>query len=190
MIAFERLKKSFKDWSQIKDVSRKKIAAIIKTACLANQKSDTIKRLVNYLIEKNGAADLNYLAPMSDDEIFIELKKLKGIGVKTVSCLLLFGLKRNSFPVDTHIHRICNRLGLVYTKNANETFFEMKGLVPKGKEYSFHVELIRHGRNICKASKPECYCCCLVDFCDYEEKNWTKKIKLNTKENIFILNQI
>ena len=190
MVAFEALKETFKDWNQLKNVSRKKIANIIKSAGLSNQKSDTIKNLINYLIKKNGVATLSYLTQMSDEEIFIELKQLKGIGIKTISCLLLFGLKRNSFPVDTHIHRISNRLGLVHTKNANETFFEMKDLVPKGKEYSLHVELIRHGRDICRPSKPECYLCRLVDLCDYEEKNWTKKIKLNTKENIFILNQI
>jgi endonuclease-3 len=190
MIAFEALKKRFKDWNQLKSVPRKMIANIIKPAGLSNQKSDTIKNLINFLVKKNGNASLNYLTQMSDDEIFTELKKLKGIGVKTISCLLLFGLKRNSFPVDTHIHRICNRLGLVNTKNANETFFEMKELVPKGKEYSLHVGLIRHGRNTCKASKPECYLCGLVDLCDYEEKNWTKRIKLNTKENIFILDKI
>jgi endonuclease-3 len=190
ILAFEGLKKTFKDWNQLKNVPKKKIANIIKLAGLSNQKSDTIKNLINYLVKKNGTANLNYLSKMSDDEIFTELQKLKGIGVKTISCLLLFGLKRNSFPVDTHIHRICNRLGLVNTKNANETFFQMKELVPKGTEYSFHVELIRHGRNICKASKPECYSCQIVDLCIYEEKNWTKKIKLNTKKNIFILNQI
>ena len=190
MVAFEALKKTFEDWNQLKGVSKKKIADIIKPAGLSNRKSDSIKNLVDYLIKKNGTADLNYLVHMSDDEIFTEFKKLKGIGIKTISCLLLFGLKRNSFPVDTHIHRICNRLGLINTKDANDTFFEMKELVPKGKEYSFHVELIRHGRDTCKASKPNCYYCHLVDLCDYKEKNLTKKNKIEYKKNIFILNQI
>jgi endonuclease III len=129
---------------------------------------------------------------MSDEEIFIELGALKGIGNKTISCLLLFGMDRNSFPVDTHIHRICNRIGIVDTKNANDTFSEMRSIVKKGKEYSLHVELIRFGRNVCKSRNPECYNCKLIDICDFENKNWKKPSKelAVKKENIFILNKI
>jgi len=159
---------------------------------LAKQKSAVIKNLIKYLDDSYGKVDLEYLSVRTDEEIFKELGALKGIGNKTISCLLLFGLGRKSFPVDTHIHRICNRTGLVTTKNADDTYKEMKRLVPKGKEYCFHVGLIKFGREVCKARLPECYDCRIIDYCELENKNMVKPLlkKAVKKENIFILNKI
>jgi endonuclease III len=190
--AYENLKSSYPEWDELLKVPVSKIERLIKIGGLAKQKSNVIKNLILYLKNKNGKVDLNYLLEMDDDRIFEELVTIKGIGKKTISCLLLFGMHRHSFPVDTHIHRICNRLGIVKTKNADETYSEMCFLVPRGKEYSLHVELIRFGREVCKARNPECYNCKLIDLCEMEDKNWKKpsKEKTGRKESIFILNKI
>ena len=190
--AYGNLKTAYPVWEVLLKVPQTRIAKLIQIGGLAKQKSEVIKNLIKYLHIRNGKVDLNYLLKMSDEEIFSELGALKGIGNKTISCLLLFGMNKNSFPVDTHIHRICNRIGLVNTKNANETYLEMKSLVPQGKEYSFHIELIRFGRNICSAKNPECYNCQLIDICDYENKNWKrpKKESATKRKNVFILNKI
>jgi endonuclease III len=190
--AYENLKASYSNWEKLLSVSQPRIAKLIQIGGLANQKSLVIKNLVKYLQKRNRKVDLDYLLKMSDEEIFEELGTIKGIGNKTISCLLLFGMNRNSFPVDTHIHRICNRIGIVNTKNANDTYSEMKLVVPKGKEYSLHVGLIRFGRDVCKARNPECFKCQLIDICNYENKNWKKPSKelAVKKENIFILNKI
>jgi endonuclease III len=190
--AYENLKKAYPEWIQLLRVSISRIEKLIKIGGLAKQKSSVIKNLIVYLKKRNGTVDLDYLLKMTEAEIFEELGAIKGIGKKTISCLLLFGMHRNSFPVDTHIHRICNRLGIVKTKSANETYSEMRILVPKGKEYVLHIEMIRFGREVCKARNQECFNCKLIDLCDFEDKIMKKtlKNKIVKKENIFILNKI
>jgi endonuclease-3 len=98
------------------------------------------------------------------------LLSMKGVGKKTAACVLVFSLGRDAFPVDTHVHRICNRLGLVRTKSADQTYDAMKGIVPKGGAYSFHVSLIRFGRETCKSNKPLCRTCPLFDECMFPER--------------------
>jgi endonuclease-3 len=116
----------------------------------------------------NRRLDLSFTRKMSNDEIYELLCRIKGVGVKTVSILLAFGLGRDVFPVDTHVNRICIRLGLVPEKSAPEkTHRLMAGLVPKGKAYSFHLNLIRLGKTICLARKPRCAVCPLNRICPY-----------------------
>jgi endonuclease-3 len=95
--------------------------------------------------------------------------QLKGIGVKTMSVVLTFSCGKDIFPVDTHVHRLCKRIGLVApdTASAEKTFHLMKNRVPEGKAFSFHLNLINHGRTVCKARKPQCDQCPLTGYCDY-----------------------
>jgi len=188
--AYNNLKTSVKKWEDILKFSEKKISKLIEVAGLNNQKSKTIKNLLTYLNKKYGKVDLEFLKKLSNEEIFSELKKINGIGTKTISCLLLFGLKRNIFPVDTHIHRIMNRLGIVKTKNANDTFNFLKELIPNGKEYCLHVSLIQFGREVCKSNKPLCNYCHFISYCDYKQKNiYSNYINIKRK-NVIILNEI
>jgi endonuclease III len=107
---------------------------------------------------------------MADEEAMDYLLAMKGVGSKTAACVLVFSLGRDVFPVDTHIHRICNRLALVKTKSADETFDAMKWLVPAGQGYSFHVNLIQFGRRTCRANNPLCGQCVLYDECTFPLK--------------------
>ena len=116
-------------------------------------------------------ADLQLLRKKSDDEIFEELLSLDGVGLKTAACVLVFLLGRDVFPVDTHIHRICNHLGLTPNcKTPENTFERMKVVVPKGRAYTFHINLIRLGREVCKARNPLCGNCPLYGDCEWGEK--------------------
>lgn len=188
--AYNNLKASVKKWDELLKFSEKKISKLIEVAGLNNQKSKTIKNLLTFLKTKYGEINIDFFNKLSDEEIFKELKQINGIGTKTISCLLLFGLKRNVFPVDTHIHRIMNRLGIVKTKNANDTYTSVKDLIPKGKEYCLHVSLIQFGREICKSNKPLCYNCYFIKFCDYKIKNFKPNFKSIRKKNVIILNEI
>ncbi len=107
---------------------------------------------------------------MSDNEAMEYLLGMKGVGSKTAACVLVFSLGRDVFPVDTHIHRICNRLGLVKSKSADETFEAMKPNLPPSRGYSFHVNLIHFGRQLCRSRNPLCARCFLFDECVYPEK--------------------
>lgn len=189
--AFKSLKTSLPTWESVYSAPANKIEKLILIAGLSNQKTKTIKNILDHVYKVNSNLNLRHLVKKSDEEVFTELLAIKGVGKKTVACLLLFGMDRDVFPIDTHIHRISNRVGLVKTRDADSTFEEMKSLVPSGKAYSLHVGMIKFGREICTSRNPLCYKCPLIDYCDYEEKNWdyrrSDEIK---KKNVFILNKI
>ncbi|MCX6165491.1 MAG: endonuclease III, partial [Ignavibacteriae bacterium] len=123
-------------------------------------------------------------------EVYSELIRFKGIGVKTASCVLVFSLGREVFPVDTHIHRVLNRLGIVKTKSAEETFEKAKEIIPSKKKYFLHRAIIMFGRNICRANNPFCGSCFLYKNCSYEYKNKESKKKSNLENNFLILDSI
>ena len=168
--AYVALRKKFPTWKKVAGAPVGAIASAIRVGGMKNQKSKRIKALLKKILEKNGSYNLDVLKGMSNDDVIEMLTSFNGIGYKTAACVLLFSLRREVFPVDTHIHRICNRLALVETKTPEKTFEDMKPLVPKGKAYSFHTNLIRFGRTVCIAQRPRCGQCPLYDVCDYTQK--------------------
>jgi endonuclease-3 len=187
--AFINLKENFKTWDELIDTPIKGIKDSIRVCGLANTKARQIKLMLKNMKRNYGSLDLSFLRKMDNDKIYNELLQYEGLGVKTISCVLVFSMGRDVFPVDTHVHRILNRLGVVETKTAEKTFEKASQIIPEGKKYSFHTNLIKFGRNICKASKPLCYLCFLYRYCKFEEKSFYKKqrISLKNKENNFII---
>jgi len=183
--AYQNLKEKYKTWEAVAEHTPSKIARIIKVAGLAKQKSKAIKSVLMGLKERNKKISLNYLNKLGDEEVIAELIKFNGVGVKTASCVLLFSMNRNICPVDTHVHRTLNRIGLVNTNSPEKTFYKIIGNIPNGAAHSFHTNLIRLGREICKPSKPKCTICPLIKKCNYDFKNFD----LHTvhKKNDFML---
>jgi len=108
---------------------------------------------------------------VGSEEVLTALVELNGVGVKTAACVLLFSLGRDIFPVDVHVHRLCKRLGMVPgTASAEKTFETMSRLVPRGKAYSLHTNLIRLGRTLCRPRDPKCGQCPLFGECTYKGK--------------------
>jgi endonuclease III len=169
--AWLSLKKQFSSWEQVAAAPVRAVAASIAVGGLKNQKAQRIKMILRSIRTERGSYDLEFLRSMSNQEVMLYLMSMKGVGTKTAACVLVFSLGRDVFPVDTHIHRICNRLGLVETKSADGTFESMEGLVPRGRAFSFHVNLIRFGRETCKAGKPLCGQCSLFEYCIFEKKD-------------------
>ena len=178
--AYRNLKKKYKSWEELSDASRKEIESVIRVAGLGKQKSASIKNFLSTLKKKNGKLNLQYIKKMSDDEILNELTTIKGIGVKTASCVLLFSLDRNICPVDTHVHRTLNRIGLVKTKTPDKTFEQIKDHLPDGIAHQFHTHLIMLGREICKPAKPSCSVCPLLKVCEFESKNLESTSRVRT----------
>ena len=170
--AYKNLKKKYKSWQELADAPRNKIEQTIKVAGLGKQKSAAIKNFLVTLKKNNGSLNLQYIKKMSDKEILNELTSIKGIGVKTASCVLLFSLDRNVCPVDTHVHRTLNRISLVKTKTPDKTFEKINGKLPEGIAHQFHTNLIKLGREICKPAKPLCTLCPLLKICKFEKKNY------------------
>ena len=183
--AYENLKKRFPDWEMIVHARITSIEKEIKVAGLYKQKAKAIKEFVKDLKAKQKKISLNHLLEKDDQSILEELVNYNGVGFKTASCLLLFALERNVCPVDTHVHRIVNRLGIVSEKTPDKTYFALNEDFPPKIAHRFHTNLIRFGRAICKPKNPLCYKCPLVDDCEFEEKNF--EIKSNIKQRDFML---
>ncbi len=187
--AFMNLKNSFETWDDVADAPINMIKDSIKVCGLTNTKARQIKEMLKQMRVNYGSLDLSFLNKMKDDKVYDELLQYDGLGVKTVSCVLAFSLGRDVFPVDTHVHRILNRLGLVQTNTAEKTFEDIKDEIPKGKKPTFHTNLIKFGRNICKATTPLCSICFLYSECEFPEKEIyrDREIPLNVSENNFII---
>jgi len=183
--AFKNLKAKSKSWNEIEKLKVKEIEHLIKVAGLGKQKSAAIKNVLSSLLKNNGKINLNHLKKMNDDEILKELTQYLGVGIKTASCVLQFSLRRNICPVDTHVHRTLNRIGIVKTTTPDKTFDAIKGYMPEGIAHSFHTNLIRLGREICKSQNPVCIICPLSKICKFEHKNFAKMN--SSKQNSFML---
>jgi len=183
--AFKNLKEKYKKWEDVARLTRPSIERLIKVAGLGKQKSAVIKNILNGLLKSKGKISLNHIKRLDDEEILDELTSYNGIGIKTASCVLLFSLDRNICPVDTHVHRTLNRIGLVNTSSPEKTFYSINGNLPTKAAHQFHTNLIRLGREICKAQNPSCSICTLQKICVFPNKNLEKVIV--SKENSFML---
>lgn len=183
--AYRNLKENFKCWDELVPLKPRQIEKYIRIAGLGKQKSKAIYEILQSLKKKDKGISLDHIKANIDEEILDELTSYKGVGVKTASCVLLFSLERNVCPVDTHVHRTLNRIGIVKTNSPEKTFYEIFDSIPDGAAHSLHTNLIRLGREICKPAKPLCSICPLLKVCAYEYKNLTKDIK--SKKNDFML---
>ena len=166
--AYRRLKNQFPRWGDILNAKRRVVVEALRPGGLARQKAKRIVDILQWLRKREGKVSLTFLKRMEEEEIKETLGELKGIGPKTVHCLLLFGLGREAFPVDTHILRAGKRLGFVPQEiDAEKAHAWMAPLVPQGKALSLHINLIRHGRFVCKAKRPRCADCVLNVECLY-----------------------
>jgi endonuclease-3 len=160
--AYQRLKKRFPHWKDVLGAKTKRIVSAIRPGGLAEQKAKRIHEILHWIKEREGRLSLSFLKKMDSEEIKKSMGALKGIGPKTLHCLLLFGLRREVFPVDTHILRIGRRLGFIPEgMGAEKAHSWMVPFVPRGKSLSLHLNLIRFGREICKARNPSCSTCFL-----------------------------
>lgn len=164
--AYASLRKQFTTWEDLANARETAIARAIAVSGLANQKARTIKNLFKFLQHEWDSLTLDPITSLPDDEAIATLTQIPGIGIKTAAVTLLFSCRRDIFVVDTHVHRLCNRIGLVKTRARNETFRLMREIVPDGKSFSLHVNMIRLGREICRAQKPRCADCPVEKLCD------------------------
>lgn len=165
---FNNLKARFPTWENVLNADETVIADAIKLGGLANQKARVIKQLLENVKAEQNTLDLSFLDGLSTREAVTYLKKFRGIGPKTIACTLLFACHKNVFPLDTHIFRVLRRVGIVPQKCSDERAHEiLDRVVPPGKFYSLHVNLIRLGRKICRPKEPFCERCPIIEYCDY-----------------------
>lgn len=169
--AWAGLWRHFDSWEEVAAAPVDKIAAAIKIGGLHKVKAKRIKEILQRVREERGAFDLDYLRKLDMNEARAELGNYKGVGAKSINCILLFSLGLPAFPVDTHVHRILRRLGIVETKDLAKANRDVQQYVPDEIAYPLHMNVIRYGREVCNAQRPKCWDCSIVDLCGYEPKN-------------------
>lgn len=164
--AFDELKRRFRDWEAVRRATVERIAEAIRVAGLANQKAPRIKAVLQRLHDERGELSLEFLHDWPLDEAVEYLRRFPGVGPKTIACVLLFACRKPILPVDTHVHRVSQRLGLIGEKtNEAKAHVELARLIPAERVLDFHIQLIRHGREVCSARKPNCTECVLLERC-------------------------
>ncbi len=179
--AFDNLKKTFANgtegvaWEKVVEAPAKKVAEAIRTGGLANQKSERIRQVLKWVGEEFGGYDLDPICGMDPLDAIRLLTKRKGIGVKTVAVVLAFSCGADVFPVDVHVHRVCKRVGFVGEKDsAEKTFWIMRDIVPKGKAFGLHMNMIRLGRTTCRPKNPDHGNCPIRRHCDFNLESGMK----------------
>lgn len=164
--AFEGLRSVFPTWGAVVRAPTRAVADAIRSGGLADTKAPRIQAILREIEARRGAFDQSYLAALSDEQARAELVSLPGVGPKTAAVVLSFALGRDAMPVDTHVHRVTRRLGLVPPKTSAERADRiLHELVPEGLRTPLHVALIRLGREICKSPTPRCAICPVKDIC-------------------------
>lgn len=166
--AYKSLRRRFPHWDDIANARPSEIAAAIRVGGLANIKSKRIIRILRQIKARSAGYSLSFLKKMADDEVWSYLSEFDGVGPKTVSCVMLFSLGRGTMPVDTHVHRVGRRLGLIpdhfTAEQAHEWFADLSLPVDI---YQLHLNMISHGRTLCRPARPKCGECNLKRYCSY-----------------------
>jgi len=166
--AFEALIERFPAWELVRDADPAEIIDAIRIAGLANQKGPRIQQVLSVISDELGELDLGFLAGYEPEEARNWLLRFKGVGPKTAAIVMLFALDMPAFPVDTHVYRVTGRLGLREAKiSAEKAHKVLADIFPRDSYYDAHMNLIRHGREVCHARQPRCEQCVLTDLCEY-----------------------
>lgn len=166
--AFAALKAKFPTWYDVMTAPTADVVDAIRPAGLANQKAPRIQNILRAIDDQFGTVEIDFLRDMDLEDARKWLMSLDGVGPKTAAIVLCFGFNRAAFPVDTHIHRVGQRIGFLPTGiSAEKAHPLMEAIVPPEDYFAFHLNMIRLGREICAARRPACERCPLMAHCDY-----------------------
>ncbi|MBO5151260.1 MAG: endonuclease III [Methanobrevibacter sp.] len=149
----------YKDIYEVVEAPTEDVQELIKPAGFYRVKAGRIQEVSQILIDEYGGEVPDTLE---------ELVKLPGVGRKTANCVLVFAFELPAIPVDTHVHRISNRMGLVDTKNPDQTEVELSKIAPKELWIKLNDLMVQFGQNICKPISPQCEMCPVSYLCDYD----------------------
>ena len=166
--AFDALRMRYPTWEAVRDAPVAGIRKAIRPAGLSQQKAPRIKQALQHITRERSELDLNFLKMLPADQARQWLMSIEGVGPKTAAIVLLFSLNMPAFPVDTHVHRVTGRLGLIPPQtSADKAHRLLEDLVPPGLYLAFHLNIITHGRRVCHARNPQCDACVLRRQCRY-----------------------
>jgi len=166
--AFNALRRRFPTWEMVRDAPAEQVIEAIRPAGLANQKGLRIQNILRQITQLRGDLDLAFLRHMEPEQVRAWLSQFKGVGPKTAAIVMQFSLDMPAFPVDTHIYRVSGRIGLrPQNMDVEKAHEHLAALLPPQAYYPAHLNLIRLGREICQARRPNCPSCPVRTLCDY-----------------------
>ncbi len=169
--AFNALRAHLPTWEEVRDAPVAEVIEAIRPAGLGNQKGPRIQKVLQEISAERGALDISFLMDLPLEEARSWLTKFHGVGPKTAAIVLCFSLGRPALPVDTHVYRVTGRIGLRPMQiSVEDAHPYLESIFPPETYYAAHLNLIRLGREICHARKPDCAACPLIDVCDYVKK--------------------
>ncbi|MGH9461429.1 MAG: DNA (cytosine-5-)-methyltransferase [Vicinamibacteria bacterium] len=177
--SYDSLRKAYPSWRAVLDAATASLVRILKPSGLAKQKAPRLKAILSKILRDARAiaaargADpdrikepsLSFLNKLSDEDAERYLLSLPGVGPKTARCVLVYSLKRAVFPVDINVYRVFTRLGIVPRLPWKRAHNPYQAVVPPQMRHRLHVNLVHHGRAVCKPVQPNCHECSLVSFC-------------------------
>jgi endonuclease-3 len=166
--AFASMRERFPTWEEVRDAPTDELASSIKSGGLANIKAPRIQQVLRQISDERDELSLDFLLDMPVEDAKAWLARFKGVGPKTAACVLMFACGMPVLPVDTHVYRVSQRLGLIGPRtNADKAHAELEEIVPPDERYNFHIYMISYGRDICHAQRPLCEQCVLANSCNY-----------------------
>lgn len=173
--AFSSLRERFPTWQAVRDAPTGAVAEAIRAGGLADQKAPRIQKILTQIlddqVDDQNARLLQALRSRDLDDAMDWLTSFSGVGPKTAACVLLFAVGMPALPVDTHVHRVAQRLGLIDEHtDANRAHELLRHQIPPDAAYRFHVQMIKHGRTVCRARNPRCDSCILAHICQYRSR--------------------
>lgn len=166
--AYAHLKRRFPTWNQVLQAPEGAIAECVRVSGAAMRKEERIKRILGEIQSKHETLDLRFLRHATDEEAYERLTSLPHVGPKIAHCVMMYSLGRAVLPVDTHVLRILKRVGVLSAEiDAEEASATLPEFIPEHSAHTLHVNLVVHGRRICRAYKPNCERCSIEDLCAY-----------------------
>ena len=168
--AYRTMRERFPTWEAVRDAPLPDLIDAIKTANYPEVKAPYIQNLLAHLIRETGAANIDFLRDLSTEDAMQWLTNLPGIGLKTATLLLLFNFQKPVLPVDTHVHRVTQRIGAIGPKiSAEKAHAMLLASLPHDATvlFNFHKHFYWHGQRVCTWYSPKCGDCVLRDMCDF-----------------------
>lgn len=168
--AYQNLLRRFGSWEGVRDAPVQDVQEAITNVNWPEVKAPRLQAIMHRITSERGNLDLNFLHDVPVEEGTAWLSRFEGVGPKTAAAVLLFSARKPILPVDTHVHRVSIRLGLIGKKATAEAAHTLlQALLPNDPQsiYNFHKALLRHGQRICVYERPRCEKCPITDLCEY-----------------------
>jgi endonuclease-3 len=172
--AYFKMHELFGSWEGIRDAPYDELVQAISSSQFPEPKAANIKKVIARIIEEQGAPNIDFLENLSTEESMNWLLSLPGVGLKTATLVLLFNFYKPVLPVDTHVHRVSQRVGMIGPKtSAEKAHTVLLDMLPKDAKvlYNFHRHFFKHGQQVCVWASPRCQKCPLTDICDWFQNN-------------------